>query len=246
MDTFVELKDVTWHDRVIQGVPIKLPSFYDAHGYENWETARYNSLRQHLKPGMQYYEIGTFEGHQNVILNDFLGGSPQILVEPVKENWANIRAIFEVNQVPAPRFTFPGFVGLMPRTPTVYNGWPTDEIDYSRLISVTKFNHLDEDILGKVPCITLDNLVKHTGDKVDAIGVDVEGAGLEVLQSATLTIALHHPMIWVSIHGDAIFTNRPLSSYPNENDIPIWLSQFGYVGEFLGEDHERHYRFWHE
>jgi FkbM family methyltransferase len=241
MDTFTKLDEAKWSRRMIGGQWVFVPSFEDPNDLEHWEISTYLSMQSLLKPGMLFYEIGAYTGWCDVPITRFVGGAENmVLVEPNPINWPNIKATLEKNSCGIPRATFMGFAGTDEKflSPVVHNGYPT-EPDYGKLMEVCSFRLLDEQgNKDNTACITLDNLVALCGAP-DAINVDVEGAALIVLQSATQTLRRYRPMIWVSIHPITLRETTKL--LPPEEGVHNYLKQYGYRGTFLGKDHEEHW-----
>ncbi len=244
----IDIKDVSWRERIVGGRwPVTVPTFMDKHAHlENWEVERFASMEAHLKPGMCFWDIGSFDGYQDAIISKFVGGTENmVLVEPEPTNWGNIRATFEANGLGAPLAAYLGLVGSSEKyePPVFYRGWPdgldyynSKIVDYTKLIDHTTFRHIDEN---DDPTISLDTLF-HRIKRCDALNVDVEGAGLIVLQSGEKFLKEHHPLIWVSIHGRDLFHHRPIAQgFPPEQEISKFLEGLGYTGTFLADDHEQ-------
>jgi FkbM family methyltransferase len=224
---------------------VLVPDYGDGRDWwKEWERERTDSMEKHLKPGMLLFEIGGYDGWQDVVLSRFIGG-PQnlVIVEPVPENWALIRATFEANGLGAPHAAFMGFCDddwsaiLNPGTAQVVweDKWPPD-VDYSKLIQQTKFKLIHEH-KDNTSEITLDVLAAIAGVP-HAINIDVEGAELHVLRGAIKTLMAHHPMVWVSIHPKFIAKNYGYDPI----DIFRFMTAHGYPQpEFLAWDHEMHW-----
>lgn len=243
---FHNIEDVQWRKRTVgKKWDITVPTFMDEHGWlENWEVERFNSMEEKLRKGMVFVDVGAYDGWQDALIARFVGGAENmVLIEPEPTNWGNIKAVFEANGLSAPKQAYAGLIGPPNGFYNIFgsfeahNGWPTGP-DYSKLISHTTFRHLDENNHNTCS-VPLDDLVT----QCDALNVDVEGAALEVLQSAEDTLRRFHPLIWVSIHGTALFHHRPLAHFPPEADIPAYLEQFGYKGTVLANDHEQEWFF---
>lgn len=242
-DIFVPTEGLKFSRKVVNGrYEVLVPSFMDVHQWwHDWETERFRSMEENLKPGMVLIDVGAFDGWQSVILSRFVGGGKNmVLVEPVTENWANIKATWQANGVDAPRATYVGFIGPEIRNmPTVNNRlWPTPP-DYSNLIAVTKFQHLNENADTR-PSFPLDIL--SVTAKPDALNIDVEGAELIVLESAAKTLRERKPLIWLSIHPE--FMRERYGHQPEQ--VAEFLRSLGYKGEYLGEDHEQHFMWRHD
>lgn len=243
--SFVGLDGLAWvKKRVAERYEVLVPQFMGVHGwFDTWEKDRFWSMEQHLKPGMIFYDIGAYDGWQDAIISRFVGGAQNmVLVEPEPTNWPNIKATFDANNCGLPKATFQGFIGSneSEKAAVYYNRYP-EGVDYSKLISHTTFRHIDENAHDTART-SLDTLASTCG-KPDAINIDVEGAGLLVLQSAERTLEMFHPLIWVSIHDNEIFHHRPLANFPDEHGVSDYLKRFGYIGTFLANEHEEEWFF---
>ena len=150
-DTFEDVATLEFVEKLVNGkYLVKVPKFLDHHQWwGNWERERFDSMEELLKPGMVLYDCGAFDGWQDVILSRFVGGGQNmVLIEPVAENWANIKATWEANGVDVPRATYMGLIApasQMKAARLYKSEWP-DGPDYSNAISVTKFKHITENI----------------------------------------------------------------------------------------------------
>ena len=252
-DIFENTEGLKFSRKLVNGkYEVLVPSFMDVHDWwGDWETARFNSMEALLKPGMILFDVGAFDGWQSVILSRFVGAKNMVLIEPVAENWPNIKSTWEANRLTAssalmehpiqplaefPLATYMGFIGPETKNlPSVNNHlWPAGP-DYSKAIAVTKFQHLNENGDTR-PCFSLDNLRRLTTTP-DAINIDVEGAELIVLKSAIDTLLMWSPLVWISVHPQ--FMRERYGHEPE--DVDKLLHALGYKGEFLGEDHELHF-----
>ena len=75
-DTFEDVATLEFVEKLVNGkYPVKVPKFLDHHQWwGNWERERFNSMEELLKPGMVFYDVGAFDGWQDVILSRFVGG----------------------------------------------------------------------------------------------------------------------------------------------------------------------------
>lgn len=241
---FHDIDAVGWRTRMVGGRwGVVVPTFMDQHGWvEEWEVKRFASMAERLKPGMTFVDVGAYDGWQDAIIAGFVGGGENmVLVEPEPTNWPNIRETFRRNGIGDPKRTYMGLIGPGETTSTVnVETWPEGP-DYTKLISHTTFRHLDENA-HNTAMLRLDSLLM--GQKVDAINVDVEGAGLLVLQSAERTLREQHPLLWVSVHGTEIFRHRPIAAqFPPEQGIQAYLEGLGYKGTLLDTGHEEEWEF---
>jgi FkbM family methyltransferase len=243
-DIFENAEGLKFSRKLVNGkYEVLVPSFMDVHDWwGNWETARFASMDKWLKPGMLLYEIGAFDGWQSAILARFVGGGENmVLVEPVAENWVNIKATWEANGIAEPKESYCGLIGpnnpnladtedlLVPK---VYMGWPKGP-DYSKLIAVTKFKHISENT-HNTPTLPLDFLIM---EAPAAINIDVEGAELIVLKSGEFTLRNQSPLVWLSVHPE--FMRERYGHEPEQ--IEKFMRSLGYAAEFLGTDHEQHW-----
>jgi FkbM family methyltransferase len=243
-DTFEDVATLEFVEKLVNGkYPVKVPKFLDHHQWwGNWERERFNSMEELLKPGMVLLDVGAFDGWQDVILSRFVGGGQNVmLIEPVAENWANIKATWEANGIETPLTTYMGLVGITPpvtfndggHMPCFHHGsWPSGP-DYSKAISVTKFKHIAEH--GESTPVAMLDYVPFP--RPDAINIDVEGAELLVLQSGERLLKATNPLVWVSIHPEFMKTRY------NTDDAAVheFMADLGYKGTFLGTDHEQHW-----
>lgn len=236
---FVDLKDISWSKKMVANrYPVLVPSFMDVHAWwSNWEKERFASMEAHLKPGTLFMDIGGYDGWQDAIISQFVGGAENmIIVEPEPTNWPNIRHTFENNGWGVPHATYMGFINTEETGTDEINlhAWPKGP-DYTKLISHTTFRHIDENS-HNTSSMKLDTLAALAGVPT-AINVDVEGAGLIVLQSATWLLKHVHPLIWVSVHGQ--MTRETYNQLPSEEGVHEFLESFGYHGTLLANDHEQ-------
>ncbi len=241
-DTFVPIEGLKFSEKLVNGrYPVKVPSFMDMHHWwGNWETERFLSMESLLKPGMILFDCGAFDGWQDVFLSRFVGGGQNmVLIEPVAENWANIKATWEANGVDVPRATYMGLIApasQMKAARLYKSEWP-DGPDYSNAISVTKFKHITENI-ESTPATTLSYLAYMSGIP-DAINIDVEGAELLVLESGQDLLREFSPLVWVSIHPEF------MKARYDHDDAAVheFMADLRYRGTYLGTDHESHWLF---
>jgi FkbM family methyltransferase len=101
---------------------------------------------------------------------------------------------------------------------------PHDRLSMTPSVSAYKVEGQQERI--EVPAYSLDSYVKKLGKTPDFILMDVEAAELAVLGGAQGTLAKAHPTLLIEIHGwDA----------QGSHDVARYLSNFGYVGQLLGQ-----------
>jgi len=206
--------------------------------WDYWERARVHSMRDHLKPGMTLFDVGTEQGWCNLVYASFVGPEHMVLIEPTPEFWPNIRATWDKNFGVEPKACYDGlFSDQTVDLKTTFVGWPKDS--NGPLIDRNKYQYIHDHTDG-IPEIRCDDFMERTGIVPDAITMDVEGAELTVLYGAEWALAQHHPLLWISIHPD--MAERDYGHEPHE--IFDYLDAFGYRAEHLATDHEEHWRFW--
>lgn len=200
-----------------------------------WEATRLAAMAHHIGPGDVVWDVGAEEGDFPALWA--LWGADVVLAEPNPLVWANIRAIFDANQLPDPIFCWPGFIGDVDdrgREPPA-PGWPASAD--GPVIGDHGFCQLGE--RPDLPTASIDALVIDGVRPPTVITMDVEGSELHVLRGAAETLALHRPKVFVSIHPE--FLDHHYGHTPEQ--IYELMESHGYERTFLTEDHERHEMF---
>lgn len=225
------LSEVYFHPTDIHGHTLRLPS----HRAIQWlrdpgfERERIRTMAQVIKPTDIVFDIGAEQGDMSALFASWVPDGGVVLVEPNPLVWPCIRATFEENDLADRVLSFwlgfmgaemkPGDVGLVP-----------DVID-----PAAGFLHLAED---EGVTQTVDWLARTGVNRwPDVITVDVEGAELEVLKGAVLTLKQARPEVFVSVHPRFLahhFGQRPA-------DVLSFLEGYGYRCQLLAADHELHY-----
>jgi FkbM family methyltransferase len=241
-DTFIPLSEVEWVlQMVCDRYKVMIPKFLADYNqwWGDWEKARFASMEKNLKKGDILFDIGTENGWVSAIYAQFVGGKNMCLFEPVPENWPNIKATWDANDLGMPAATCWALVGDSDITAIPFTEhWP-ETCNSMDLIANTKFRHIDENAHNTPQC-SIDWFVWATCIKPKALTIDVEGAELLVLQGASHTLREIRPLVWVSLHEGYI--NRP-GVHILDQDVMNFMNAMGYDDEFLGADHERHFLF---
>lgn len=203
--------------------------------YDYWEFARVKSMQQHLKKGDILFDIGTELGWCNLAYAAMVGPSKMVLIEPTPEFWPNIKALWEKNFVVPPLACYSGLFSdktthgavLLKQTfPPESNGDLLDHNSY-------KYIHEHGNV---IPQITLDDYVGATGIIPNALTIDTEGSELLILKGAEKTLTNNEVKVWVSEHDQLAEQNYGVK----KGELQEYMKSLGYVGQFLGEDHETH------
>lgn len=208
--------------------------------WDYWERERFHSMRDHLKPGMALFDVGTEQGWCNLIYASMVGPGSMVLIEPTKEFWPNIKATWERNYETAPALMYSGLLSDKTTDQTwQWPGWRVwPECASGDLIDRNKYQYIHEHS-GDVPEMRLDDLYLRSGIVPAAITMDVEGAELLVLRGAQHVLREYHPLVWISIHPD--LGERDYGVKPAQ--VHAFMESFGYTGTHLADDHESHWFF---
>jgi FkbM family methyltransferase len=219
------------------------PHRADRPEWPHWEAARLAHMHHHLGSGGHVvYDIGAEEGDLSALWASW--GNDVVLFEPNPRVWPNIAAIWQANELDPPVACFAGFAANDSRfernpdhfaVPGSWVGtWPTSAD--GPMIPDHGFCNLSE--RDDLPRIKIDTMAEIVVPPT-AITLDIEGAELQALRGAEMTLRNHRPLVWVSVHDDFM---RDLY-----NDRPRTLNKFmlecGYEPTYLCNDHEAHW-FW--
>lgn len=223
-----------------------------------WEPERLDSMYANLRPGDVVYDIGTEEGDLSALFAlwvadydidpDYEGPdadlllSPQrggvVLVEPNPRVWPNIRVIWEANRLPNPLAAYACFVGAEDRAREgndhlwgAFDDWP--RCAHGEVIGDHGFLNLLEHPDHQV--VTVDTIASTVAPPT-AITMDVEGAEILVARGMQETLATHRPLVWVSVHAEAMFHDHGVYQAEFHSEF----HRHGYEKVLLGFDHELH------
>ena len=215
-----------------------LPSFlaeWDV--FADWEKEHFLSMEKNLKQGDILFDIGTEAGWCNIIYARFCGPENIILIEPNRDFWPNIKAIWEKN--------YPGklpkgcYHGLFSNRTTdkrtvITTQWPGNISNNLMVGLAYKYIHEHGHL---IPQIKLDDYVKSTGIIPNALTIDVEGAELLVLQGAENTLKNNTLKVWVSIHPELGEKDYKVGS----QQVHDFMLDCGYKSKFLAAPNEEHW-----
>lgn len=197
-----------------------------------WERARLEHMFSTTRDGDKVLYIGAEEGDMPALLSSW--GAELFLIEPGVRVWANIKAIWDANELTPPQGNFVGFCGKENSANWV-NGWNKDwpENSYGDIIC----DHAFPSVLtaGDSPTITVDQITgKFTPD---VISIDVEGAEWDVLRGAEHTIAEVRPRIYLSLHPEFVFHQYGVYG----KDVRDLIRDQRYRETLIAYEHEAHF-----
>lgn len=206
---------------------------------EPWhEGTRMLAMKHAMRddPGL-IIDVGAEEGDFAVLFTKW--GCPVFMIEPNPLCWPWIYEIVDLNDVPGEMIVglFEGFCGSHPNpnidTDTEFRGWPASAHDQPVVYHGQAHAWLNED----TPTVSLDQLIGDLAPKY--ITIDTEGNELVVLRGASEILKRHRPIVWVSIHAEF---SRQLYGI-TDGELHAFMNDIGYVGMYLGTDHEAHWEF---
>lgn len=208
--------------------------------FDYWEKERIASMEKNLKKGDILFDIGTEQGWCNLVYADMVGPENIVLIEPTREFWPNIQAVWDKNYNVMPKACAVALFSDKTTTHPAHKfsdgGWPIDAA--GDLVDRNKYQYIHENS-EKIPEIKLDDYVKQTGIIPTALTMDVEGAELLILRGSEKTLKDHKPKLFISIHPDLGERDYGITKHMTLE----YLMDLGYIGEHLATDHEEHWYF---
>lgn len=209
--------------------------------FDYWEKERIASMEQNLLWGDVLFDVGTEQGWCNLAYAVIVGPKNMVLIEPTREFWPNIRALWETNFDKTPLAFYDGLFSNKTDDKRRDNRnfmrwWPNSS--EGDLIDKNKYQYI-HDNPDRIPQMKIDDFVELSGYVPNALTIDVEGAELLVLKGAKKVLSEHKPKLFLSIHPD--LGERDYNVKPEQ--VHQFLKELGYVGQHLATDHEQHYYF---
>lgn len=201
-----------------------------------WEKNRLDSMFETTKPGDNVYYVGAEEGDMCALLQ--MWGANLLMFEPNPDVWANIKFIWEQNDLEMPAYCFDAFASRKTDMSTadmiaVRQSFPVSAD--GPVIGDHGFKNLTE-ADGSISQVKIDDVVEFTDIAPSMISIDVEGAEWEVLRGAEASLKKYHPRIYLSLHPEFLY--EQYREYAG--DLRQWLKNMGYAEKFLDYQHEVH------
>lgn len=206
--------------------------------WDYWERLRTEHIKKTLTKDSILIDVGAEQGALSALISKYIT-SKLILIEPSKEFWGTIKAIFEANHLVKPLGFFRGFVDSEDRLELtdITNDWCQENNVLDKGMPY-RYIHKEQD-KDSIPSRRIDTLVDMFNIIPNAINIDIEGAEFLAIKGAVGTITKNRPHIWISIHEDLM--KRDYNTNPEE--LINFMKSLGYTPELLAVDHEAHYYF---
>lgn len=217
----------------------------ERHDFSQWEKCWLPRLVSYLYEGVVVFDVGAEQGEFGCLAA--LLGAEVHLFEPSTTSWPAMRALFEANGL-SPAGAFYGFAAT--------EGTPDsrDKAVWPPPASGKVQSEVDFYVLPERPDIrrvSLDGWAKAKNAWPDVIMIDVEGAEVHVVLGAMEILRQKRPVVFVSVHPQEFLSRFEVrhealggrKGKAEQEHLFRIFSELGYVGQFLGEDHESHWLF---
>lgn len=216
-------------ERNFHGTPVRFPPRWSRYFKTDYEPETFAFLRDNLKPGDTFLDIGAHIGLFSVVAARIVGEHGRVVsFEPTPGTRAVMGEVLRVNG-------FAGFVEVRAEAVAAKRG-TTVFYDSGDEIPVVNSLVRGEQSRNEfeVQVISLDEFVIENGVKSDCIKIDVEGSELDLLLGAEKTLSEQQPKILLSMHPPFIPNGR-------ESIEAIWdiLKKHRYDVSFEGTSVDR-------
>lgn len=193
--------------------------------YGSWEPEVVRSIQQHVVPSTRVLDIGAQSGFYSLLLSKLVGPHGMVFAfEPLPANFRILQENVSMNNVQ----------NVMIRREAVSDRSGDIEFEFPHAEpSLLAGPTVEGDDLGtfRVPSVSLDDFVRQTGQSIEFIKMDVEGAEVAVLKGAIETLKSFHPPMIVELHFDASSQIGPHPAVPLLEALGYeieWLNEVGY------------------
>jgi FkbM family methyltransferase len=206
-------------------VPIEILNF------GAYEMAEWTVLRGLLEDRMTMFDIGANVGWYSMNLARAFPQARILAFEPIPATHSYLRKNLELNQIPNVQ---PGNFGFSDRAGELTFYYYPEGSGNASAADLTGTGAAQ-----KLTCRvrTLDDFIAETGERVDFIKCDVEGAELFVLQGGAATLQRHKPIVFAEMlrKWAAKFGYHP-------NQIIEFMARLGYQCFTANGEHLRQFR----
>ena len=189
--------------RNFHGARIRFPPRWSRYFAGDYEPETFQFLRENLKPGDTFLDIGAHIGLFSVVASRLVGKKGRVIsFEPTPYTRGVMRDVLRLNGVTD---------GVEVRSEAVSSeSGTTTFFDSGETISVVNslVRHKDARAEFEVTVVTLDEFAAEHGVKPDCMKIDVEGSELELLFGAKKTLTADRPKIILSIHPPFVPNGR--------------------------------------
>lgn len=189
--------------------------------YGTWEPDVVRALQAHVTRGMRVLDIGAQTGFYSLLLSRLVGPTGEVIAfEPLPANFRLLVENVRLNRLE----------NVIVRSQAIAQ--TSGEINF-------EFPHDEPALVGgpllegesqgtfPVQAISLDDFLSESGDPVQFIKMDVEGAETDVLQGARRLLDASHPNMMIELHH--------MPAHSGYHPAAALVGQLGYHIEWLGE-----------
>lgn len=208
---------------------------------QSWERVRFADMEDRLRPGMTLWDVGAEHGELSAVYASFVGAENMVLIEPTFQMWANIRRIWEANDLKMPAACVHALLDeqtVKGEIRSIYkNGeWPAEDLPEQ---DARAYSYIHDPGTSRGLAHWRIDQLAWSVPRPHALTIDVEGAEVRVVKGANVVLREFRPIVWVSVHPELMRLN-----YNTEPDhLLSFMRSHGYSAQFLGEDHEQHWVF---
>lgn len=190
--------------------------------YSDAEPGVEKVLRENLKEGDTFVDIGAYIGYYSILARNIVGEKGKVIAfEPNPESYKILKKNFEINGYKnciAENIAIADEEGLAKLFFGKYTG------DSSSLFLAEE---VDERRSFNVKTMTFDKYSELHGVAPDCIKIDAEGAEYKILKGMQKTIDAYHPKLLIEIHSRHLekqgMSIRALFDFLERFDYNIWL-----------------------
>jgi FkbM family methyltransferase len=213
----------------IAGCPIRLSPRFAGAAWESVEQKSYESFASAVRAGDVVYDVGAHIGTYTLVaLQKSAPGGRVVAYEPVDLTRDFLKRHLQWNGGGDRVVVRPVCCGSQHGQASLYFREGEMNGD-SGLVPESGANNM------VVPVRTLDSEVKELGLVPTIIKIDVEGWELEVLKGAEYILARYHPLLFLSLHPEAL-----ARLHTGIDAVQAWLEVRGYYPQVIATDHEIH------